>query len=126
MNKHRKSDASPASEELLTKVEHDAVGALGGAAAGTALGMIAGPPGMVAGAVVGGIVGAVATALVERDNNLAEAVEEADEEESARLTARTPPHRISGAIGAFSAASAGVSTGSAVPDAEGPISPPED
>ena len=126
MKIHPETSTSKAHTELVTKLEHDAAGAVGGAAAGAAAGMIAGPAGIVAGAIVGGLVGAVATALVDRDREAVDVIDEADQTPPPRDLDARPSRPVTSEVGAFSAASMGVATGSPISPAEGPISPPGD
>jgi hypothetical protein len=116
-------------ERVLRAHAHDVdavvdVAALSGAVAGATMGAIAGPPGVVAGGAMGAVVGALAGAALERDDlRRTRHDEDLDKEigvidgEMGAASPDAPPARV----GAYSAASAGVSRPATPAPAEGGI-----
>lgn len=99
-----------------------------GVVAGAALGAFAGPPGVVAGAIIGSAAGAVLAIAQNRQmHRNAEDDDLYDEElgiiggELGSPNLEHPP----ATVGTYSAASAGVATGTDLRVAEGPLSLPE-
>lgn len=108
---------------------HEAEGTASGALVGAVVGAMAGPPGVVAGAIVGGVAGAITGAALDhessqraaRDRELDEAIGVSGGDIGAPNLAHPPA-----TVGAYSSASAGVTTTSGDTPAEGPMQPPEE
>ena len=122
-------NATTAGTQHRQHLVHEAEGVASGAVAGALLGAVAGPPGVVAGAVIGAAAGAVAAfALDNEAERQAARTRELDDEigvTGGTLGAPNLEHPPA-TTGAYSAASAGVSTADGDEPAEGPMPSPKE
>jgi outer membrane lipoprotein SlyB len=110
------------------RVTREAEGGASVGLVGAMVGAAAGPPGMIAGAILGSVVGALAGAVVDDDaSRQALQTRKLDAEigvSGGDLGAPNLAHPRA-TIGAYSSASAGVSSASSGEPAEGPMQTPE-
>ena len=116
------------SNRTAKRVKHAAEGAAGGAAVGAVAGLMAGPVGVAVGAALGAVAGAVAEAVVENEKAIDRAhdavlddIIDVTSGEMGAPNLKHPPAKI----GAYSAASMGISSGGGAP-AEGPFEDVDD
>jgi hypothetical protein len=123
MKAKREKDTS-STRASKVRHEHETEAGVAGALAGAALGGIAGPPGALAGAVLGGVFGAGAAAALEA-SSADESARTAELDAEIGITGgdlgapnlEHPPAKT----GAYSGASAGVTSSTGASPAEGPI-----
>jgi hypothetical protein len=111
------------------RLAREAEGGASVAVVGALVGVAAGPPGMIVGAILGGVAGALAGVVLDDDaSRRASRTRELDEEigvgggDLGVPSLTHPPAKI----GAYSMASAGVSSSSGSEPAEGPMQTPEE
>jgi hypothetical protein len=125
MAKKKKKSSKAGTQHMA----HEAEGVASGALAGAVVGSVAGPVGAAAGAVVGGVAGALAAAAMDIDSDRKVARDRKLDAEigvsGGDLGApnlKHPPAKT----GAYSGASAGVTSSDGEEPAEGPMQTPED